>query len=252
MVTAAPAWLRRQVLGVAGVSAVLAINLVTGCVPTAAAVARRHPVQGHDVSIPQCSQPLPAPGDFAVVGVGGGAAFTGNPCLASEFAWAARSRVVPQLYMNMGDPGPQSPHWPQPGPRRCAATDRVCQAANYGTAAAVDALTRAHAAGAHSLHWWLDIEVANSWSANPAQNIAAIQGAAAFLRSRGATVGIYSTPWQWERITGGWRAAMPTWLGGAGDPVDAASRCRGAGFTGGPVQLVQYPSGGFDGDLRCH
>jgi hypothetical protein len=233
-----------------GVSAVLAINVATGCLPAAAA-ARTGLVQGHDVSIPQCSQQLPEPGAFAVVGVAGGVAFSGNPCLASEFAWAARAGARPQLYMNLGDPGPQSPHWRQPGPHACAAADRVCLASNYGANAAADALAHARAAGARSARWWLDIEVLNTWASDPAQNIAVIQGAAATLRARGATVGAYSTAYQWGQITGGWQVAMPNWLGGAGGPTQAASWCGGAGFSGGPVQLVQYPTQGIDGDLSC-
>jgi hypothetical protein len=248
---AASAWPRWRSVGIAGVSAVLAINVMACPLPTAAAGTRTAPVRGHDVSFPQCSRPLPAPGAVAVVGVNGGAAFSANPCLASEFAWASHSGVLPELYMNMGDPGPQSPHWAQAGPRRCAAADRVCQAANYGAAAAADALARARVAGAHAVRWWLDIEVVNSWASDPAQNVAAIQGAAAMLRSRGATPGVYSTAWQWAQLTGGWRVAMPNWLGGAGDPGEAASRCGGAGFSGGPVQLVQYPTADVDGDVRC-
>lgn len=248
MVAACP---RRRLLGVATVSAVAAINMLASALPAAAATARHGPGQGHDVSFPQCSRPLPAPGAVAVVGVNGGAAFTANPCLTSEFAWARSSREVPELYMNMGDPGPQSVHWRQTGPRRCAATDRVCQSWNYGAGAATDALARAAAAGAHSIHWWLDIEVVNSWTTDPAQNVAAIEGAAAQLRSRGAVPGVYSTAWQWAQITGGWQVAMPNWLGGAGDAGDAAGHCRGAGFSGGPVQLVQYPTADVDGDVSC-
>jgi hypothetical protein len=243
-------WLHWRLLVMTGVSAVLAINVATGCLPAAAA-ARTGLVHGHDVSIPQCSQQLPEPGAFAVVGVAGGVAFSGNPCLAAEFAWASRAGARPQLYMNLGDPGPQSPHWRQPGPRACAAADRLCLASNYGANAATDALARARAAGARSARWWLDIEVLNTWAADPAQNIAVIQGAAATLRSRGATVGVYSTAYQWGQITGGWQVAMPNWLGGAGGPAQAASWCGGTGFSGGPVQLVQYPTQGIDGDLSC-
>ncbi len=255
MVAAAPPWSGRRSgrpwrLALAGVCAGLAINAIAGTGPAAAA-SRTGLLQGHDVSIPQCSQQLPDPGAFAVVGVAGGVAFSGNPCLASEFAWAARSGARPQLYMNLGDPGAQSPHWRQPGPRACAATDRLCLASNYGANAAADALARARAAGARSTRWWLDVEVLNTWADDPAQNIAVIQGAAAALRARGATAGLYSTAYQWGQITGGWQVAMPNWLGGAGGPAQAAAWCGGQGFSGGPVQLVQYPTGSVDGDVSC-
>jgi hypothetical protein len=239
-----------RLLVVAAVLAGVAINAVIGATVTAAA-ARTRVLQGYDVSIPQCSEQLPAPAGFAVVGVNGGVAFSGNPCLGDEFAWASRSGARPQLYMNLGDPGPQSPHWRQPGPRACAAADRLCLASNYGANSATDAMARAGAVGAHSLRWWLDVEMANTWAGDTAQNVAAIQGAAGALRGRGATVGIYSSAYQWGAITGGWRVALPNWLGGAHDAAQAAGWCGSAGFSGGPVQLVQYPTATVDGDLSC-
>lgn len=250
MLAAAPRWLRPRLLAVAGVVAGLAVNAVAAGQPAAAA-SRTGLLQGYDVSIPQCSQPLPDPGAFAVVGVAGGVAFSGNPCLAGEFAWASRAGAHPQLYMNLGDPGPQSPHWRQPGPHACAAADALCPAWNYGANAAADALARARAAGVRSSRWWLDVEVENTWAPDPAQNVAVIQGAAAALRSRGAVVGVYSTGHQWGQITGGWQVAMPNWLGGAGGPAQAAAQCGGQGFSGGPVRLVQYPTGSVDGDVSC-
>ena len=240
-----------RLIVVAGVLAGFAINALATS-PHAAAASRPGVTRGHDVSFPQCSQPLPEPGAFAVVGVADGVAFSGNPCLANQFAWASRAAGArPELYMNLGDPGPQSPHWLQPGPRRCAAADRLCLAQNYGANAVADAMARARAAGAHSVRWWLDVEVLNTWAGDAAQNVAVIQGAAAALRARGVAAGVYSTAWQWGRITGGWQVAMPNWLGGAGDAQQAAAWCAGAGFSGGAVQLVQHPAGDVDGDVRC-
>lgn len=239
-----------RLVAVAGVVAGFAVNVLAAA-PHAAAASRSVAVGGHDVSFPQCSQPLPDPGAFAVVGVAGGVAFSGNPCLASQFAWASRAGSRPDLYMNLGDPGPQSPHWGRPGPWACAAADRLCLARNYGAGAAGDALARARAAGARASRWWLDVEVLNTWAADAAQNIAVIEGAAAALRAHGITAGVYSTPWQWGQITGGWRVAMPDWLGGAGDAAEAAAWCAGPGFSGGPVQLVQHPGPGVDADVRC-
>lgn len=243
---------RGRLIASAVVLAGFAINALVSAPTAAAAPSRTGAPQGHDVSFPQCSQPLPQPRGFAVVGVAGGVAFSGNPCLASQFAWASRAGSRPELYMNIGDPGPQSAHWRDRGPRACAAADRLCLASNYGASAVADAFARARAAGARSSRWWLDVEVLNTWAGDAAQNIAVIQGAAAALRSRGVTAGVYSTPWQWGQITGGWRVAMPNWLGGAGDPAQAATWCAGTGFSGGAVQLVQYPAEGVDGDLRCH
>jgi hypothetical protein len=245
------AWLRTRLLATAAVSTVLVINTVIAATQVGAAAGIRG-TQGHDVSIPQCSRALPEPGRFAVIGVTGGVAFTGNPCLSAEFSWAAaRSGVRPHLYMNLGDPGPQSPRWRQAGPRACRAADRMCLAQNYGANAALDALARAGTLGVHSRRWWLDIEVANTWAGDAAQNVAVIQSAAAVLRHRGAIVGVYSAPRQWAAITGGWRTPMPNWVGGAANPAQAAAWCGGGSFSGGPVQLVQFPDGGLDGDLGC-
>ncbi len=246
------AWSRRRLLGVARVSAVAAINMLAGAVPAAAATTRSRPVQGHDVSFPQCSRQLPAPGAVAVVGVNGGAAFSANPCLASRVrlgrALRGRPRALHEHRRPRAAERPLAPGGSAPlRRRRPGLPGRELRRRRRHRRP-----RPARAAGAHSVRWWLDIEVVNSWAADPAQNVAVIQGAAAVLRSRGAIPGVYSTAWQWAQITGGWRVAMPNWLGGAGDPGEAASHCASAGFSGGPVQLVQYPTADVDGDVRCH
>jgi Bacterial Ig-like domain (group 2) len=68
-----------------------------------------------------------------------------------------------------------------------------------------------------------------------------------------ASLGFYSTSYQWGVITGGTSAfsAYPSWVAGAADAAGATANCVGPGFTGGGVTLAQYASGGFDADLRC-
>src|SRR5205823_13853627 len=52
----------------------------------ASATTRAAPsAQGFDISFPQCGEPEPASPAFSVVGVNGGRAFTGNPCLARQY-----------------------------------------------------------------------------------------------------------------------------------------------------------------------
>ncbi len=46
-------------------------------------------------------------------------------------------------------------------------------------------------------------------------------------------------------------ATAPSWVAGASDAAQATSNCQGAAFTGGSMQLAQYPSGGFDANLAC-
>src|SRR5690348_3763635 len=57
--------------------------------------------QGYDISWPQCGEQPPHVGSFAVLGVNGGAPFSGNLCLQEQYADAPRS-APPSLYLNTG------------------------------------------------------------------------------------------------------------------------------------------------------
>ena len=65
------------------------------------------PPPGQDVSWPQCSSrqggyglPMPsASAPFVVVGLTDGRAFTANPCVASQAAWARRAGVPTAAYL---------------------------------------------------------------------------------------------------------------------------------------------------------
>ncbi len=236
------------------------------------------PPPGYDISFPQCSRALPVTPAFEIVGVNGGRAFAPNPCLGmsdlpSELAWAGGPSA--QLYANTGNPGPMlSTHWPtgQATPRQCAAgappaNDTPNCAYDYGWNAAADSYsnavnayislglappgaTRTPVANA----WWLDVETGNSWRDDVSLNVAALQGAVAYLQSVGAaSVGFYSTTYQWDLITGRTKlfATAPNWVAGARTSVQARANCQVPGFGGGPVTLVQFVANGFDADLRC-
>jgi hypothetical protein len=236
-------------------------------------VSRAQPI-GYDISYPQCGKPFPTNVAFGIVGVNGGIVFRANPCLGrgngpSQLRWAGRRA---ELYANTGNPGPElSTRWPvgQASPRRCRAAnpDSANCAYDYGWNAAADSYAtavRAYVslgwaqAGATRTpvanHWWLDVETANSWRFNTALNIAALQGAVAYLESVGAaSVGFYSAPAMWQQITGGTSVfdGHPTWVAGASTLSGARARCTGSGFTGGGVALAQYLYNGFDADYRC-
>jgi hypothetical protein len=167
--------------------------------------------------------------------------------------------------MNTGDPGPVSTHWGLPGPATCtdpsSYSDTGC-AYNYGWNAADDAFKYATsqtlATAASGSDWWLDVETANSWEGTTAANAADIRGGIDYLRSRGVTnVGVYSTPSQWNTITGGYHfaasLAVYDWVAGTRNLSGAQRACTSpsSSFSGGPVRLAQFPSGGFDGDYRC-
>ncbi len=247
--------------------------------PTGAAATKGGgPGVGYDISYPQCGGPFPTNVAFGIVGVNRGIVFSPNPCLGtgngpSELAWAGG--VKAQLYANTGNPGPAlSSHWPngQTFPRECntgasPGSDTANCAYDYGWNAAADSyLTAVRAyislglapSGATSTPqanvWWLDVETGNSWRSNVALNVAALQGAVAYLQSAGVTeIGFYSTQQQWNQITGGSLAfdAHPSWVAGATTARQAKSNCGVSAFTGDVVAMTQYFAKGFDADLRC-
>ena len=223
-------------------------------------------VPGYDISWPQCGGPYPVNPAFGIVGVNKGIVFSPNPCLATEVTWARGTNAA--LYANTGNPGPAlSTHWPtgQTSPQVCSATtpDTAACAYDYGYNAATDSYADAvsaftalglSATPAGSA-WWLDVETSNSWRSDVTINVDALSGAVYYLGSVAhvASLGFYSTSYQWGVISGGTSAfsAYPSWVAGGADAADAAASCVGPGFTGGGVTLAQYPSGGFDADLRC-
>ena len=229
---------------------------------------------GYDISWPQCGGSYPSHPAFGIVGVNGGIVFSANSCLSSELAWAGGASG--QLYANTGNPGPAlSTHWPdgQAYPETCNPTlstslserDTAACAFDYGYNAAADSYNDAvlafgklglGAATPAGSTWWFDVETSNSWRTGVALNVADLQGAEFYLSSVGVTtrrIGFYSTQYQWNQITGGTTAfaGSPSWVAGARTARQAASNCSGLGFTGGGVAVAQYPSGGFDADLRC-
>jgi hypothetical protein len=252
-----------------GSGAFVALSLTLTVLPAYAATPAPGGSTGYDVSWPQCPSSFPSGGTFGIVGVTSGLAFSANPCLSGEYAWATTSprRYTAGLYINTGNPETASSNWPGRAggtfPRTCntpaelADPSNVDCAYNYGWNAAADALNVATAnvgPAALTLSWWLDVEIANSWNGTGAANSSTVQGYIDYLRGQGiGTVGIYSTGYQWGQITGGYTvASVPDWLAGASDVTQAASMCDPANsFSGGPVQLVQYPSGGFDGNYVC-
>ncbi len=210
--------------------------------------------------------PTPSTSAFGIVGVNRGIVFSPNPCLASELTWAGGTDAG--LYANTANPGPAvSTHWPigQTGPQACSADDpdSAACAYDYGYNAAADSYTDAVAAfsvagltrSPAGSAWWLDVEISNSWRSDVSLNVAALSGAVNYLRDvvHVASLGFYSTSYQWGVITGGTTAfsAHPSWVAGAADAAGASASCAGPGFTGGGVALAQYQSGGFDANVRC-
>jgi hypothetical protein len=232
---------------------------------------------GYDISYPQCGGAFPTNVLFGIVGVTDGIVYSANPCLGagngpSELGWAEQYQQPASLYANTADPGPAlSSRWPkgQTSPQTCDATapDSTSCSYDYGWNAAADSYRDAVnayvslgrlAPGSGQTPqpnaWWLDVESANSWEQNTANNVAELQGEVDYLKSQGvATVGFYANAGDWLTITGGTTvfASFPSWRAGAGSQANAQSYCGTRGVTGGAIQYSQYAAGGYDADVRC-
>jgi hypothetical protein len=241
-----------------------------------------------DISFPQCGAPMPSArsGSIGILGTNGGAAFSTNPCLVAELAWAKHLPAAPAFYANTGNPGPsRSKHWPigQTSPKVCSAADPNSMGCSFdygwnagqqsfgvATAAAqklhhVDRESARHRAA--NVDWWLDVETMNSWltldgsptRAAKQRDTASLLGEYAALLYAGVQqVGIYSTPYQWALITGDTRAGnaqfgtVPQWLAGYESKAAATAGCADHGFMPGAVRMTQYlASDGFDADVVC-
>lgn len=239
-----------------GGAAVAVVTVAMLLVSSSAPALAHPPGVGSDISWPQCGRPFPADASFGIVGVNDGKPFTDNPCFAAEYQWAT-GMGTPGLYINTANPGPESDavNWygqKSPNPACSTANEAAC-AYNYGYTGAAHAFAYASSAGAAGPHtWWLDVETGNSWSSDFGANFASVAGSIDYLRTQGAVVGIYSTRYQWTKLTGGVvLPAVPNWVAGARDVAQAGRFCADHTFTAGPVMVVQYVDGRFDHDVPC-
>jgi hypothetical protein len=268
--------------------ALLAAAAVIGSVAVAqtarhALAASTYGVLGYDISWPQCGGNQPAPSfDVAVVGVTDGHGFSGNPCLASEFAWSKQATLPSDLYVNIDLPS-ATPAQGQNGPAGvCAAGDVSCFAYNYGFNNSRYALAYASQQGVDARVWWLDVETNNNWQTaslslasyrtavpatpgmmvayqyNVSANARAIAGAIDGLAASNKVVGVYSTQYQWNLLAGSFAPQVPVWYATNDTVGRAPLYCdQSLSFTGGPIWMVQYtvaagsPGYGFDGDYAC-
>jgi hypothetical protein len=265
------------VSGMAAVAVALALPATSASAAPAVA-----PTVGVDVSHPQCGQSLPTGQAFGVVGVNGGLATTENPCLAAQLQWAWHSTgALPeqpkaQLYLNTANPGEVRElvaTWPTSGDTPyggCDGRNTTACSWQYGWERARTSVSSIFVPAASSADvdtspgsytWWLDVETANTWqaatSAGQARNRASLEGMAAYVRSRGGSVGLYAIPSDWRQIAGTvtWDSnlyRLPSWLPGATSPSGAVANCRKPPLTnGGLVSLSQFVSGGLDHDVSC-
>jgi hypothetical protein len=112
---------------------------------------------------------------------------------------------------------------------------------------------------ARAYPFWLDVETSNTWQPSTQLNSADLEGMVYGLERAGVvSLGAYAFPPEWVQITGGTTALasgslqpLSEWILGAGSLAAAESSCQQPPFTGGRVQLAQFPSGQFDEDYAC-
>ena len=225
---------------------------------------------GNDISYPQCSTTLPTSQAFGIVGVNNGLATTTNPCLANELAWASKSNgstAQPkiQLYVNTANPGGlNTASWPSSGTNpygTCDHSNSLACAYQYGWNRAQDDATGRGVASPQTYTWYLDVETANTWDSTTGgtlRNTADLEGMTAYFQSIGASVGLYSTNYQWGVIVGTSVSSssnmngLSSWLPGATSASSAQAKCSAAPLTtGGTVRLAQYTSNNLDYDVSC-
>ena len=273
----------------AAISIIAGFSLYLTKVPRVEA-ARAHSTNrdvGNDISWPQCGKTLPTKHAFGIVGVNGGLATTTNPCLSEQLVWALQasgttSQAKIQLYVNTANPGGLgTASWPSsnydsrgnlaPNPHgTCSGTDSLACAWQYGWNRAVQDVhdrlkPAAISAGMNPdpavYRWWLDVETENTWKSGSSfafqSNRTVLEAMTAYFQSLGASVGIYSTTYQWGQIAGSVDASsnlytLPSWLAGARSLNGAITNCSNKPLNGGSkVVLTQYVSGSFDYNYAC-
>ncbi len=216
---------------------------------------------GYDISWPQCGRDL-APlknGDFMIIGLTNGLAFTENPCLQTQVNFAKQNSIPVHGYAMATFPNStQLASYGSSGPWNSAT--RAGKLSNVGYAeakAAIDSLSR--------ISWrpdvvWIDVEPRpkSPWpSATAAQRIEnryVIEGLVRGLRDAGFGYGFYSYTNGWNEITDGWSLpGVPVWAtaGKLDYPDEALDRCSQASFSGGRVYISQWYDDVQDYDRTC-
>jgi hypothetical protein len=216
---------------------------------------------GYDYSYIQCGSPAPA-ASFGIVGVNAGYPFTYyNSCLASEYAAAAGTGNA-AVYVNTGYDPTYTAIDGRHTTQECASASLTVAGTQPQQAAWAVGCSEAQRDAAYATAqsatsptaWWLDVELANSWSTSDLTlNTYTIQGIVATLRQvTSAPIGVYSTASQWTAITGGYQAPVDAnWVATGQHTLKRARQsCGSIGFTGARVWLVQY-LGTYDHDLAC-
>lgn len=202
---------------------------------------------GYDISYPQCPSKVPTGTfGFGIIGVNNGRAMTENPCFPAQMAWAKKGAADASVYINSNSPPSSFRH------ASCGAADRNCLAFEYGRQSAAYAMNYVgrHATGV--TRYWLDVEPANTWSADTQENASVLRGMIVALTEAGKSVGIYSTSYQFRLIAGNFSPGLDNWVPRPeAKRENAAAFCRSTpSFGGGRVVMIQlwYE---FDENYAC-
>ncbi|HEY6794727.1 MAG TPA: hypothetical protein VI248_08595 [Kineosporiaceae bacterium] len=223
-------------------------------------------VPGYDVSWPQCSttqggfgNPMPrGRTSFLLLGLSRGSAFTTNPCLATQVAWARSHQVYVAAYVLPTYPT-NAEYATQGGRGPYRTTTVTGRLMNVGWQQAAYWVAARRRAGLTAPMVWIDIEQkpGRPWPDRPAdRNLPVIRGLLAGFAHAGLLTGIYTTPSHWIQIAGGIRLGRPEWRTvGRRTAADALAGCYRPGVQGSPVLLAQYwssaPSNPVDYDVMC-
>ena len=209
---------------------------------------------GWDISYPQCGGPKPG-GEFeyAIIGVNGGRAFKYNKCLAEQWQWA-RGNGAAGIYVNVHFPrsaeelakGATSDRQPN-----CAPGALSCVAYNFGLNGLRDSLRYATSQGVDAPFVWLDVEQLNYWYPQPEFNAVVLRGAVDAANEAGIGVGVYSTPYQYKKISGDEQLGIPVWSAGADGLGNVAKYCAERGFGGHQPTIIQLLPGQYDPNVAC-
>jgi hypothetical protein len=224
-------------------------------------------VEGADVSWPQCPRGMgiperptlgsPMPLDsatFVILGLTNGPAFTPNPCLAAQAAWASSRHLLTAAYAVLSSPTPtQLKQYGGSGP--FPSTTALGQRANTGYAQAQFAIETMKAAGLPSPTVWLDVEPVPGfpWAEEVDANAAVVRGAATAFKDATFQIGVYSTTAMWRDIVGDLRLGVREWrASGHTSRAEALRRC-GAERTiqGGTAVISQWVEDGRDRNVTC-
>ena len=224
-------------------------------------------VEGGDISWPQCpeglgiperrTKGLPMPTDdaeFVVIGLTNGPGFTPNPCLADQVAWVQDRGLMASAYAVTSYPDAETlEQYAWDGPFDGSGLKGKLRNVGYQQARFnVESLI---AAGLETPHIWIDVEPVPDfeWSADKGANAAVVEGAARAYTDAGFSIGVYSTPYLWDSVVGGFALGIPEWrAAGQTSREEALHRCGGDwSIQGGTAVLGQWVADGRDLDVTC-